>query len=176
MSLDPATLNHLAVYGISFLAAFLAALWLTLIVWTRRDIRQRSRSRFSRALAVIAVILFSLPGFLLYLILRPPHTLEEAYQHTLEEEALLQAIEESTLCPGCARRVQSDWLVCPVCNTLLKKNCQNCGRLLELPWNICPYCAAAVPGMRKVNTRRKKDPVLDEGYLPILDDDLDSQP
>lgn len=176
MRFDPTTLNQTATFAIGFIAAFLAALWLSLIFWTHRDIRQRSRSGFTQTLSVLVVILFSLPGFLLYLILRPPRTLEEEYQHTLEEEALLQAIEESALCPGCTRRIQTDWVVCPVCNTTLKKYCKKCGKLLELPWNICPYCASTVPEIHKSSTRRKKEPVLDDGFLPLMDDDFDSQP
>lgn len=176
MNLDPTLLKQLTMFAIGFAAAFLAALWLSLIFWTSRDIRQRSRDRFIRILAVVVVALLSLPGFLIYLILRPARTLEEEYQHALEEEALLQAIEESALCPGCNRRVQPDWIACPSCNTVLKKTCKKCGRLLELPWNLCPYCAATVPGARKPAEKKKEEPVLDEGFQPLLDDDIDSQP
>jgi len=90
-----------------------------------------------------------LPGIVVYLILRPPRTLEEEYQHTLEEEALLQAIEDAVLCPGCGRRVKENWIVCPGCHTKLKKNCHQCGKLMDLPWNLCPYCGTPAPGMRR---------------------------
>ena len=176
MNLDPTLLKQLTMFAIGFAAAFLAALWLSLIFWTSRDIRLRSRDRFIRILAVIVVALLSLPGFLIYLILRPSRTLEEEYQHSLEEEALLQAIEESALCPGCNRRVQPDWIACPSCHTVLKKSCKKCGKLLDLPWNICPWCAATVPGARKTADEKKEEPELDEGFQPLLDDDLDSQP
>ena len=81
----------------------------------------------------------------------PPmwRALEEEYQRTLEEEALLQALEDLPLCPGCERRVKDDWQVCPNCHTKLKKNCENCNRLMELPWNICPYCGTAAAGVRR---------------------------
>lgn len=131
-----------------FAAAFLAALWLSLIFWVYRDIRSRTRDRFMRILAVIVAALLFLPGILIYLILRPAKTLEEDYQHTLEEEALLQSVEEAPVCPGCSRRVQNDWIVCPNCHTRLKKTCLHCGKTIELPWNLCPYCATPVPGMR----------------------------
>lgn len=149
MNLDPSVLKQLSLFAIGFSAAFLAALWLSLIFWTNRDIRKRSRDRAMRILSVLVVALLSLLGFLVYLILRPSKTLEEEYQHSLEEEALLQTIEGSALCPGCERHVQSDWIVCPSCHTVLKKSCQHCGKLIELPWNLCPYCATPVPGMRK---------------------------
>jgi RNA polymerase subunit RPABC4/transcription elongation factor Spt4 len=95
------------------------------------------------------VALLTLPGVLVYLILRPVRTLEEEYQQTLEEEALLQSIEDQSVCPGCERHTREDWLICPSCNTKLRKRCHSCGRLMELPWNLCPYCGTPAPGMRK---------------------------
>ena len=147
MNFDPSFLKQLSLFGIGFAAAFLVALWLSLIFWTNRDIRSRSRDGGTRVLAILIVTLLFLPGFLIYLVMRPAKTLEEEYQHALEEEALLQTIEGAVLCPGCERHIQSDWLVCPTCNTLLKKTCDTCGRLVELSWNVCPYCATPLPGI-----------------------------
>src|SRR5260221_3457620 len=78
-------------------------------------------------------------GLILYLILRPRETLAEAYERSLEEEALLQGIEEKPVCPGCGRPSNTLWQVCPHCHTRLKKQCIQGGQLLELPWNLCPY-------------------------------------
>ena len=144
MNLDPAILQQISTIAIIFSAIFLAALWLSLIFWTSRDIRKRSHDRFMRVISVVVVTVLFLPGFLIYLILRPSKTLEEDYQKSLEEEALLQTLESSALCPGCERHVQPDWIVCPSCNTILKKTCQHCGKLLDLPWSICPYCSTPV--------------------------------
>jgi hypothetical protein len=146
MIIDSSVLKQISMIGIGFAAAFLAALWLSLIFWTFRDIRSRSRDPFMRILAVVIVALLYLPGIFIYLILRPPHTIEEEYQHTLEEEALLQSLENSDTCPGCNRHVQRDWIACPNCHVLLKKTCSHCGKSIELPWNLCPYCGTPVPG------------------------------
>lgn len=132
-------------------SAFLVALWVSLVIWTYRDIRARARDPLLRVLAVIVVVLLFLPGLVVYLILRPMRTMEEEYQQTLEEEALLQTIEETPLCPGCGRRVKENWLVCPSCQTKLRKNCHHCGKLMELSWNLCPYCGTPAPGMRREN-------------------------
>lgn len=148
MNLDPAFLKQLSMIATGFAAAFVAALWLALIFWTFRDIRKRSRDPFMRILAVIVVALLFLPGILVYLVLRPSETLEEEYQHSLEEEALLQSIDEVAVCPGCNRRVQKDWVACPNCHMRLKKTCTHCGKSIELPWNLCPYCGTPVPGAR----------------------------
>lgn len=131
--------------------AFIAALWLSLVIWTYRDIRSRARDLPTRILAVLVVAVLFLPGIVIYLILRPPRTLVAEYQNTLEEEALLQSIEESALCPGCGRRVKDDWRVCPNCHTKIKKTCHKCGKLMELPWNLCPFCETPAPGMRREN-------------------------
>ena len=149
MTLDPSLVSSLILVLTGFGAAFLAALWISLVIWTYRDIRTRSRDTLVQTLATLLVAVLNLPGILVYLILRPPRTLEEEYQRTLEEEALLQALEDLPLCPGCERRVKDDWQVCPNCHTKLKKTCENCDRLMELPWNICPYCGTPAAGMRR---------------------------
>ena len=149
MTFDPTFLSGFTLVLAGFAGAFLVALWVALIAWTYRDIRARHRDRLVHFLAAILVTLLNLPGVLVYLILRPSRTLEEEYQQTLEEEALLRTIEEQSVCPGCERHIRDDWMVCPSCQTKLRKTCHSCNRLMELPWNICPYCGTPAPGMRK---------------------------
>ena len=151
MVFDPSALSNTILILTAFGAAFATALWLSLIIWAYRDISGRARDPLVRILAVLVVAILFLPGIVIYLILRPPRTLEEEYQHTLEEEALLQAIEDNPLCPGCGRKLKEDWTVCPNCHTKLKKSCHQCGKLMELPWNLCPYCGTPAPGMRREN-------------------------
>jgi RNA polymerase subunit RPABC4/transcription elongation factor Spt4 len=151
MPIDPQTLSNLITGLTAWGAAFLAALWLSLILWTYRDMRLRSRDPLLRLLAVIIAALLFLPGVVIYLILRPANTLEQEYQHALEEEALLQSIEDVPQCPGCGRRIQPTWIVCPSCHTRLKKACHQCRKLMELSWNLCPYCGTPSPGVRREN-------------------------
>jgi hypothetical protein len=127
----------LVLYGGVILAAF----WLAMILWTYRDMRARSRDRLAQLLVAVMVAVLTFPGLLIYILLRPRETLSEAYERSLEEEALLQEIEEKPTCPGCGQRIQNNWQVCPNCQTRLKKPCISCGSTLELAWNICPYCA-----------------------------------
>lgn len=151
MTFDPTLLSTLIMVAAGFAAAFLAALWLSLIIWTYRDIRRRARDPMVRILATLIVAILFLPGLLVYFILRPQRTLEEDFEQSLEEEALLQSIEDNTVCPGCGRHVREDWVACPSCYTRLKKPCHQCGRLMELAWNLCPYCGTPAPGMRREN-------------------------
>ena len=127
--------------ALAIIGGFVAALWVSLVIWTFRDIRSRSRDIFAQLLATLLVLILNLPGLLVYVLLRPPERLADAYERALEEEALLQDIEERLLCPGCKRQVKDDYILCPSCHTSLKKQCVNCGRILHLKWDLCPYCA-----------------------------------
>lgn len=167
MNLDPTVLKQLSLFATGFAVAFVAALWLSLIFWAFRDIRKRSRDPFMRILAVIIVAVLFLPGILIYLVLRPARTLEEDYQQSLEEEALLQTIEDASICPGCNRRIEDSWLACPNCHTLLKKKCKTCGKVIALPWDLCPYCASPV----EVSPIQQETPSQEE-QLPLDDDFL----
>jgi RNA polymerase subunit RPABC4/transcription elongation factor Spt4 len=168
MSFDPTFLSNLLLILTGFGGAFIAALWIALVIWTYRDIRSRARDPLVQILSTLLVAVLNLPGILVYLILRPQRTLEEEYQRTLEEEALLQVLEDLPLCPGCERRVKDDWQVCPNCHTKLKKACNECGKLMELSWNLCPYCGTPAPGMRH-DTAVSMEEALKE--LGISDED-----
>jgi RNA polymerase subunit RPABC4/transcription elongation factor Spt4 len=168
MTFDPTFLSNLLLILTGFGGAFIVALWIALVIWTYRDIRSRVRDPLVQILSALLVAVLNLPGVLVYLILRPQRTLEEEYQRTLEEEALLQALEDLPLCPGCERRVKDDWQACPNCHTKLKKSCNECGKLMELPWNLCPYCGTPAPGMRR-ETAVSMEEALKE--LGISDED-----
>ena len=115
-----------------------------LVIWTFRDIRARSRDVLAQILATLLVIVLPIIGLVVYLMLRPRETLAEAYERSLEQEALLQAIEEPEVCPGCGQRVRSNYLYCPACHTQLKKACAACSHPISLNWSLCPYCGASV--------------------------------
>lgn len=149
MNFDPSSISDFLLIAAAWSGAFLAALWLSLLVWTYRDIRSRTKDPLVRILSVLVVAVLFLPGVVIYLILRPSMTLEQEYQYMLEEEALLQSIEERPVCPGCGRYVAEAWKICPNCHTRLKKNCHQCGELMKLSWGLCPYCGTPEPGKRR---------------------------
>lgn len=131
-------------------------LWLSIIVWVYRDIRDRTRDLGLQVLAVFIVMMFfpgfNIPGLALYMMLRPRETLEEAYARSLEEEALLREIGDEGICPSCRRFTERGWRVCPFCQTQLKDVCGKCEQLLSFSWVSCPFCgtqrkavAAAAP-------------------------------
>ena len=136
----PSNLNVYISAALFIAGAYLFALYLGLIVWTFRDIHARSRDVLAHILAVFLVAVFTLPGLLIYVLLRPHSTLAEEYERGLAEEAILQDLEERRVCPSCRRRVQPDFVVCPNCHQQLSFKCIGCGRLLNPKWDVCPYC------------------------------------
>jgi hypothetical protein len=144
---------------IAVLSGFFVAFTVSLAVWTFKDIRSRSRDVLAQLMATLLVLVFNLPGLLLYRLLRPRETLAEAYERALEEEALLQDIEERQSCPGCKQAVLAEYVVCPNCHTRLKKTCAGCGKQLHLKWDICPYCGRpATPQPASTADRTEKLP------------------
>jgi hypothetical protein len=124
--------------------AALVALWLGLAFRTHRDAKRRIDDGW---LVGVATLLGLVPiaGPLLYLLFRPPETLDEAHARSVE----IRAIEErlgrvEPRCPVCRTTVEASYLVCPVCTTTLKEPCVECRSPLDPLWQACPYCATPV--------------------------------
>lgn len=126
------------------LGIVLFLVWLSVGIWAYRDMRHRSRSGGPAILVLLMVFLLPVAGLVIYLLLRPRETLMARYDQSLRQEALLQQIESGTSCPGCARPVAANWLVCPECHVTLRRPCQHCGTPLEMHWLLCPVCAHMV--------------------------------
>jgi hypothetical protein len=124
--------------------AALVALWLGLAFRTHRDAKRRIDDGWLVGLATL-LGLVPIAGPLLYLLFRPPETLEEAHARSIE----IRAIEErlgrvEPRCPICRTAVEASYLVCPVCTTTLKEPCVECKSPLDPLWQACPYCATPV--------------------------------
>ena len=137
------------VIGVIF-GAYAAALWLAAIVATARDIRERTRDPLTQAVAVGMVLVFNLPGWVLYQVLRPPMTLTEVYERQLEEEVLLQQLTHQRACPECGSEVHEDYVACPHCATRLQQSCGHCGKPLVPSWTVCPWCATTRPAVTAI--------------------------
>ena len=144
MQIDSSLFGQFTLIAIGVAAAYLILFWISLVIWTARDIRSRSGSILVRVICVLLVLFLFLPGLLLYAILRPRHTLEQAYLAALNEEILLHQLAIDKKCPVCHQFVEKDWLICPKCHAHLQKKCEECGRYIQSEWDVCPYCATPV--------------------------------
>lgn len=126
--------------AVALAASYWAILWLSAVIWTYRDVKDRGSDALSQIVAVLLVLVFNLPGLILYLILRPHETLAEAYVRNLETEAMLHEVNDQELCYACQKHVRPDFAFCPHCRTRLQDVCAGCGKPINLNWAICPYC------------------------------------
>lgn len=78
---------------IALLGAFAAAVWVAAIFWAFNDVRGRTLDIYVRLFATLLVAVLGPAGVVLYLILRPPETLDSVYVRALNEEAILRELE-----------------------------------------------------------------------------------
>ncbi len=136
----PPELNVYISAAMFVIGAYVIALYIGLIVWTFRDIRSRTHDMLAHIMAALLVVLFNLPGLLVYLLIRPKSTLAEEYDRSLTEQAVLHELDAQLVCPSCQHAIQEDFIICPHCHQQLKLRCVGCGRLVLPEWDVCPYC------------------------------------
>ena len=125
--------------GARFLVAYIAIMWLALVFWTARDIRQRTRDLWVQTAATLLTLAFFVPGYWLYLVIRPNSTLKQRAEDHYREVLLAEYASESN-CPACNRSTRSDFVVCPYCEYALGKRCDACSEALMPSWSACPHC------------------------------------
>jgi RNA polymerase subunit RPABC4/transcription elongation factor Spt4 len=149
---------------------WLFLLWLGIVIWTFKDVRERSRDLFVQVLSVFLVLMFfpglNLPGLLLYLLLRPRDTLDEAYARSLEQEVLLREVGEGAVCHQCQQPAEKDFLFCPYCQARLRESCERCRRPVSLFWVVCPYCGAPRGAAQQPAPARASSRVAEEAFAP----------
>jgi RNA polymerase subunit RPABC4/transcription elongation factor Spt4 len=129
--------------GAIILVSYALVLWLSAVVWVYRDVRNRTADQVTQLVAVVLVAVFNVPGLVVYLVIRPQTTLADAYERSLEAEAILHELQlTASSCQGCRRPIDDDFNVCPYCRVVLREPCRTCSRLVRTSWAACPYCAA----------------------------------
>ncbi len=92
--MDEATLISIVLGVTTLTGAIVTAFWVAFTIWTYNDMKARSRDPLAKIAACLLVAVLSVFGLIIYVMLRPRETLSDAYERSLEEEALLQEIEE----------------------------------------------------------------------------------
>ena len=109
------------IIGIALTAViiYLIVLCLALVFYVWRDARRRSTSWLFVGFATLLALL-PFFGPLVYLVLRPPLTLEEQRAQELEEQALADPVEEAAAtrpCPSCGREIEQEFIPRTACRT-----------------------------------------------------------
>lgn len=119
--------------------------WLGLAFWVYRDAKRRIDDTWLVGTATALGLVVPYLGALIYLLFRPPETLDDVHARTVELKALEESLgRRAPHCPVCRADVDSRFLICPVCTTQLKQPCAHCSAALEPSWQACPYCATPV--------------------------------
>jgi hypothetical protein len=127
-------------------AIFLAVLfWVALAFWVHKDARRRIADPFLVFLATLLGLVPPFIGPVVYLLFRPSEPLEDVRSRRVELQALEQQLSrKDPSCPVCNSPVEPDFLVCPVCTTILREPCARCNAPLDPLWQTCPYCVTPV--------------------------------
>jgi hypothetical protein len=89
----------------------------------------------------LTVLFFTIPGWIVYLVVRPPEFMDDIHERDLEIQAKEIALaRDYETCPACHKPTEKDFLICPSCMKKLRKPCVECGKALKLNWAVCPYC------------------------------------
>jgi Double zinc ribbon len=135
--------------AVDVLLLLAAVVWLGLGFRVHRDARRRVDDGFLIALATMLGFGIPFLGPMVYVLFRPPETLEDARARRVEMLALRDRIgREQPVCPVCRTEVDDEFLVCPVCTTTLKQSCTRCDAALDPLWQVCPYCTTPVEALR----------------------------
>lgn len=89
-------------------------------VYVYQDAKKRNMNAVLWTL--IALIVPSLIGFIIYLLVRTNYS--------------------DLKCPKCDNTVLEQYIVCPNCGNKLKSTCPSCGIAVNPEWKICPQCAS----------------------------------
>lgn len=130
--------NILKIVGL-FIGLSFIVFWVGLVWWVSQDVLTRTNDKIIIAAAVAMTAILGPVGVMLYLIIRPKQTMKESYGEMMEHEMMLRAAA-STICPMCEHMTQEDFVNCPYCGTVLKKQCTSCQKLVDMDWSYCPYC------------------------------------
>lgn len=147
MRLLAASSSSLLYLGVALLAIYVALLAVGVAFNVVRDARRRSPSVLFAVFAFLLAFVPPFLGALIYLVIRPPRTLDEERALELEQQILAEPVTnepETRPCPTCGRDIEEDFVICPYCRTQFARKCAVCERTLRLGWPVCPYCAAEV--------------------------------
>lgn len=149
-----------------YLAVFLLLVWISIGIYVFVDLRRRGVRFFWALIGGLLAFLFNFPALVVYVILRPDKTKDEAEWEELERLFISQDVEGHKVCMGCGEVVKPEHLFCPGCGLQYRSHCE-CGEIIDNEWRFCPYCkrenlsyqniATAIEGQQLKTKETKKE-------------------
>lgn len=135
------TLLNALLITAQFIVVYLAILWACVAYWAYKDARRRSPDIAIALASAALVFFFFLPGYWVYLLVRPRLTIAEVSEERARQLLLAEYMRQ---CPSCSATVTNEYVVCPRCRTRLKATCTSCAKPVEPSWVACAYCASVI--------------------------------
>lgn len=127
---------------IPYILAYLLCLWLLFTLWVVRDIASRTSNPIVILTVFVFVLVFNIPGLILYMLLRPEKTVEEA--RALDIYHMSQLEDNLITCHSCISVVRKSYNYCSVCGSDLYAQCEYCDHRIDPIWTNCVYCGNQV--------------------------------
>ena len=126
------------------LVAYFFFMWIAIVVWVSKDIRNRTHNWLYQIFCIFLVIFWTPLGVFFYLMFRPGKTLleqeYEEYEEDEQDQQDFQTVSSQLSCFSCHKEIDARFKFCPHCCVELKHNCKWCGEEVLSHWKICPYC------------------------------------
>ena len=146
--------------------AYIAVLWIALILWVTKDITNRTNNILFQILC-ISLVIFLTPvfGLVVYLLVRPGRTLSDHYYEEMETE--LFHSEDPFSCSHCHSKVDMSFIYCPNCGEKNKAPCISCKKEIPGSWHCCAHCGTVQKQIesgkqKKTEEKPKQDPIQTE--------------
>lgn len=133
----------------------LIVFWFVVLYWVWLDSGDRTSKKSVRWLLVLLVAILNVVGLVIYLIIRPPQTIEEIYWSDLERRYLKYETAELGDCPKCGSQLFPGFNYCPSCRYKIKIRCTGCQVLVDRKHKFCPHCGQE---MRKRKSSEQTSP------------------
>lgn len=133
----------------------LVIFWIVVLYWVWLDSGDRTSSLGARIGYVLLATVLFIPGLIIYLLIRPPQTIEEIYWADLERRYLKYETSELGDCVRCGTQLYPGYTYCPNCRLLLKVKCPNCTVEMDKHCKYCPSCGYTMKKKLEVTSEEK---------------------
>ena len=113
--------------------------WVVVTSWIWIDSDERTTNKWIRIFYVV-IGMIPVLGWIIYLIVRPPETIDEIYWGDLERRYLKYEAKDLGDCPQCGTQLYPGYIFCPNCNKRIKTKCSRCGVYVDLDSKYCVHC------------------------------------